>query len=105
PDNNFDFQDDPDARSCPFGAHIRKVNPREGKKDVVEVPRMLRRGIPFGPAFDAAPDENNRGLAFLAFQTSIRSQFEFLTQHWMNSPLNPAPENDLLVGRVEGIRR
>jgi Dyp-type peroxidase family len=103
PDNSFDFQDDPGALSCPFGAHIRKVNPREGPKDVVEVPRMLRRGIPFGPPFDAAPDDD-RGLAFLAFQTSVKSQFEFLTQHWMNSALNPSRGNDLLVGRADGTR-
>jgi len=104
PDNAFDFQDDPGARSCPFGSHIRKVNPRSGPKDVVEVPRMLRRGIPFGLPFDVAPDQDDRGLAFLAFQTSVKSQFEFLTQHWMNSALNPARGNDLLVGRSNDIR-
>lgn len=104
PDNAFDFQDDPDARSCPFGAHIRKVNPRNGPKDVVEVPRMLRRGIPFGPTLDTKPDQDDRGLAFLAFQSSIKGQFEFLTQHWMNSALNPARGNDLLVGRSDSPR-
>ena len=86
------FQDDPDALSCPFGAHIRKVNPRKGPKDVVDVPRVLRRGIPFGPTFEKAPDTNDRGLAFIAFQTSVKSQFEFVSQHWMNSALNPARE-------------
>jgi len=101
-DNEFDFRDDLEARSCPFGAHIRKVNPRMGPRDVLEVPRILRRGIPFGPLFDTAPDEVDRGLAFLAFQTSVRGQFEFLTQHWMNSALNPARGNDLLVGRSDG---
>jgi deferrochelatase/peroxidase EfeB len=80
------------------------VNPRSGQKDVVEVPRMLRRGIPFGAAFDSAPDQDDRGLAFLAFQTSITQQFEFLTLHWMNSGKDPAPENDLLVGRADGAR-
>jgi Dyp-type peroxidase family len=104
PDNGFDFQDDAAAQSCPFGAHIRKVNPRKGRKDVVEVPPVLRRGIPFGAPFDSAPDEDDRGLAFLAFQTSVKSQFEFLTQHWMNSSLNPAPENDILVGRAGDMR-
>jgi Dyp-type peroxidase family len=103
-DNSFDFQDDSSGRSCPFGAHIRKVNPRSGPKDVVDVPRILRRGIPFGTSFALAPDDDNRGLAFLAFQSSIKSQFEFLTQHWMNSPLNPGPGNDLFVGRAEGVR-
>jgi Dyp-type peroxidase family len=103
PDDSFDFHDDPDSLSCPFGAHIRKVNPRNGRKDVVEVPRLLRRGIPFGPRFEVDPNAE-RGLIFLAFQTSIKSQFEFMTQHWMNSPLNPAPGHDLLVGRSEDPR-
>jgi Dyp-type peroxidase family len=104
PNNGFDFLDDPDARSCPFGAHIRKVNPRNGPKDVVDVPRILRRGIPFGPLFDNTPDDDNRGLLFLAFQTSVKLQFEFLAQHWMNSASNPASGNDLLVGRSDNAR-
>ena len=104
PDNTFDFHEDTNAQSCPFGAHIRKVNPRSGPKDVVEVPRILRRGIPFGPTFDSRPDETDRGLCFLAFQSSIKEKFEFLTQHWMNSVLNPARGNDLLVGRSDDVR-
>lgn len=104
PDNSFDFLNDADARSCPFGAHIRKVNPREGRKDVRPVPRMLRRGIPFGPRFDTAPHDNDRGLLFLAFQTSLKLQFELLTLRWMNSKDNPGPGNDILVGRSEGAR-
>lgn len=105
PDNSFNFLDDAQGASCPFGAHIRKVNPRAGKKDVVEVPRMLRRGIPFGPLFDSRPEETDRGLCFMAFQSSIKEQFEFLTQHWMNDRQNPAPGNDLLVGRSNDVRR
>ena len=104
PDNSFDFSDDLDAKSCPFGAHIRKVNPRAGPKDVVDIPRMIRRGIPFGRRYDEAPDELERGLIFLAFQSSIKGQFEFLTQHWMNSALKPARGDDLLVGRGDTLR-
>ncbi|KWV60467.1 hypothetical protein AS156_29245 [Bradyrhizobium macuxiense] len=104
PSNDFDFKGDPDGASCPLGAHIRKINPRNGPKDVLEVPRILRRGVPFGPLYDAAP-QDDRGLAFLAFQSSVKSQFEFLTQHWMNSALNPGRGNDLLVGRSDGALR
>jgi Dyp-type peroxidase family len=104
PSNDFDFKNDSDGASCPLGAHIRKINPRNGPKDVLEVPRMLRRGVPFGPLYDSAP-EADRGLAFLAFQSSVKSQFEFLTQHWMNSALNPGRGNDLLVGRSDGSSR
>ncbi|WP_367372177.1 Dyp-type peroxidase [Pseudomonas lini] len=98
-ENDFNFSGDSNGQSCPFGAHIRKVNPRKGKADVVDVPRLLRRGIPHGKPYDQAPGETDRGLTFLAFQTSIKEQFEFLTQHWMNSDLNPAQESDLLIGR------
>lgn len=99
PANDFDFMDDPDAASCPFGAHIRKVNPRLGPRDILDVPRLLRRGIPFGPLYEEGQPAAERGLMFVAFQSSIKDQFELVSQHWMNSPLNPARGSDLLVGR------
>jgi Dyp-type peroxidase family len=98
PDNSFDFFGDDDGLACPFGAHIRKVNPRKGASDVVEVPRMLRRGIPFGPLFDQEP-EAERGLLFLAYQASITATFLFISSHWMNSGQSPGRGDDLLVGR------
>lgn len=99
-DNDFDFANDPDATSCPFGAHIRKVNPRLGLADGVKIPRILRRGIPFGPIYeDDARAE--RGLAFVSFQTSIADQTDAITNTWMNSAVRPGvdPGHDLLVGR------
>lgn len=104
-ENAFDFADDPAGHKCPFGAHIRKVNPRAGPKDVVDVPRILRRGVPFGPAYEVNPTAE-RGLAFVSFQTSIVDQLELLTSNWMNSPLRPAPRagHDLLVGRARSER-
>jgi|JI8StandDraft_1071087.scaffolds.fasta_scaffold00148_5 Dyp-type peroxidase family len=94
PSDEFDFRDDPDASHCPFAAHIRKVNPRAGARDEVDVPRLLRRGLPFG-----LPEEEDHGLLFLAFQSSIPDQFEKLTRKWMNGAISPNPGNDLLVGR------
>lgn len=103
PNNEFDFSDDPSGLKCPGGAHIRKVNPRSGAKDRVEIPRILRRGIPFGRPF--ADDPNGvRGLNFVSFQTSIERQFEFLVQHWMNSRDKPARGEDLLAGRDQAAR-
>lgn len=100
-ENAFDFSSDSRGSRCPLGAHIRKVNPRNGPKDLVDVPRLLRRGIPFGPRYDEAP-ERERGLAFISFQTSIRNQLETITGSWMNSASRPAPGSghDLLVGRA-----
>jgi Dyp-type peroxidase family len=104
-DNDFNFSDDMLGKSCPLGAHIRKVNPRSGPKDEVNVPRIIRRGIPFGPVLTENPDAE-RGLAFISFQTSIKDQLEFLTSRWMNSALRPGPNagHDLLVGRSRTSR-
>ena len=99
----FDFADDLDGLRCPFGAHIRKVNPRLGGGDLSTPKRrrFLRRGIPFGPTFEEAP-EAERGLLFVALQSSIERQVDFVTRDWMNSPNRPNLGNDLLVGRSFG---
>jgi Dyp-type peroxidase family len=104
-ENDFDFGNDSDGRVCPFGAHIRKVNPRRGPRDTVEVPRILRRGIPFGPRYEENPAAQ-RGLLFISFQTSIADTFEFITAKWMNVPEKPAPAagHDMLVGRSHTAR-
>jgi Dyp-type peroxidase family len=103
---------DPDGLRCPIWAHIRKVNPRDittdqGSSSDTLTRRVLRRGIPYGPAFrpgeehaGAPPD---RGLLFLSYQTSIADQFEFLASTWMNDVEKPQDGggggHDLLVGQ------
>lgn len=99
---------DPHGQRCPFWAHIRKVNPRDGTNDLQEEThnlQMLRRGIPFGPAYEHQRPANDRvnleprGLLFLAYQRSILGQFENLNTHWMNQFEVPAGGgHDLLVG-------
>lgn len=104
---------DPDVllgRRCPVWAHIRKVNSRDQATnrgtplDTISF-QMLRRGIPFGPAYDhanpAAPtNQDDRGLLFLSYQTKIARQFEILNHDWMNNPGAPqAGGFDLLVGQ------
>lgn len=80
---------------CPIGAHIQKVYPRDERmfkrsldmRSEVETHRLIRRGIPFGPSFSASkPTSQNahRGLLFVAYQSSIESQFEFIQQKWIN---------------------
>lgn len=92
---------DPEGKSCPFTAHIRKTYPRNDLTpasatdiDVNEVAtqthRLLRRGIPFGEVSKSTPknpknDDVDRGLHFLAYQTSIADQFEFVTEAWVNN--------------------
>jgi Dyp-type peroxidase family len=104
---------DPRGLGCPFGAHIRRVNPRDqlrpaGPEESLHMTarhRILRRGKPFGPAlFDLTrldrPDDGEgisvlrdlrndglpRGLHFLCVNASIKSQFEFIQQAWANNP-------------------
>ncbi|HEU0134269.1 MAG TPA: hypothetical protein VFR28_05560 [Allosphingosinicella sp.] len=97
---DFDFNDDRAGLACPVGSHIRKVNPRRGDKDVTVVPRLLRRGIPFGPRFEDDPDAE-RGLMFVCFQTAIDTAFELISTSWMNTTNRPASNSghDLLVGQ------
>jgi Dyp-type peroxidase family len=110
---------DVDGLRCPFAAHIRKVNPRDDTTDLGggrrTLPRrILRRGITYGPPLEnartAADDKVDRGLLFLSYQASIEDQFEFLTQHWLNSSklpkdysqdANPAG-NDPVIGQSQG---
>lgn len=98
---------------CPTFAHVRKVNPRDRVTDqggpaITLRSQVLRRGITFGSRFDNRKPQDNgqRGLLFLAYQTSIEQQFELLSRKWMNRPNAPEPSSghDLLVGQERGKR-
>jgi hypothetical protein len=93
---------------CPHFAHVRKVNPRnlrteQGSKARTLTFQMLRRGIPYGPPYGPGQEEADRGLLFLAYQTSFDDQFRILNNAWMNNP--SAPErlvgHDMLVGQTD----
>jgi Dyp-type peroxidase family len=105
---------DQEGFRCPYGAHIRKVNPRD---DITEqgggnrtlLRRILRRGIPFGPPLSSArtvDDGVERGLMFVSYQADIASQFEFLSTDWINSTVNPRAYDthqagpDPLIGQI-----
>lgn len=121
----FDYaHDDPYGYGCPFGAHIRRTNPRatlsrdpavglqKSKKH-----RILRRGRSYGEPFttnlttDAiikAADANAghpgpRGLHFMCYNADIANQFEFVQQTWVNGPVFQGlhGEVDPLVGNPE----
>ena len=104
---------DPSGLVCPFGSHIRRTNPRDpiGRTLPTESlhmsarHRLLRRGKPYGPPlFDQAvlarpdrpaavvalqtlqDDGQERGVHFLCVNASIKSQFEFVQQVWVNNP-------------------
>jgi len=81
---------DPDGRRCPFGAHIRRSNPRDdlGDRAAVQQHRMLRRGVPFG----RAGSTEEKGLLFVSYQTSIERQFEFVVRDWLANASLRAPD-------------
>lgn len=99
-DNDFEFKGDAEGDRCPRFAHIRKVYPRNAPEPSVgeeasNLRRILRRGIPFGPAFDPTAGrghgvDSERGLVFACYQASLQDQFEFLQQTWVNNPSFPA---------------
>jgi Dyp-type peroxidase family len=93
--NDFDYTNDPQGRQCPLQAHIRRANPRNGS-DTVRVPRILRRGMSYGPSPDdsggadtadrregtSRPSGPERGLMFMAYNASIAEQYEVI-QRWL----------------------
>lgn len=89
--NDFDYSDDQAQRRCPFGAHVRKTNPRKDiPHNFLDIRRIMRAGIPYGPEVDAAEaaaqsSQNDRGLMFVCYQTSIVEQFEFVQHSWANA--------------------
>lgn len=91
----FDYTTDLEGSRCPVGAHIRRSNPRSalayGTTDAFETPgalsnrrRIIRRGLPYGDSSKARSDGNEQGIIFMAINASIRRQFEFVQQQWMN---------------------
>lgn len=87
---------DANGYACPFFAHIRKVNPRDdpvdfGGSGVTRQAQMLRRGVPYGPRWSGQPDGEDRGLMFMAYQTSISNQFHRLMKRWVNDNFAPLP--------------
>lgn len=79
--NDFDYSGDTEGLGCPFAAHVRRSNPREPfhKRPA---PRILRRGMSYGPRYDADP-KADRGILFMAYNASIAEQFETI-QRWIN---------------------
>jgi Dyp-type peroxidase family len=98
---------DQKGQLCPAFAHIRKTYPRDditpagsgtdpeqqSKTSEAETQkhRLLRRGLPFGSPSSSTieqpvSDDGERGLLFVAYQTSIENQFEFVSQSWANDP-------------------
>lgn len=106
PETDFDYARDPQGYGCPFGAHIRRMNPR-GASGVHARPRPLfRRGLPYGerynPAIESEDEPVERGLLGLFFCSDLQDQFEHLLGEWADRhPLGPPGDRrakDPLIG-------
>jgi deferrochelatase/peroxidase EfeB len=87
-DNDFLFgTEDPDGLRCPFGAHIRRANPRDSfdpgsqvQIDITNRHRILRIGRKYA---DGGDGSGKPGLLFMCLNTDIEGQFEFIQQTWV----------------------
>ena len=88
--NDFRYASDPEGRTCPVGSHIRRLNPRDALDargdELVRTHRIVRRGLPYGTWLDGDVDDGQeRGVAFMAINSSIAYQFEHVQRAWANS--------------------
>lgn len=83
---DFGYAADPAGLKCPFSAHTRVANPRDQQVDDSDrpVPRLIRRGVPYGPPAGAGDAGADRGLIGLFLCGALASQFELL-YGWMNA--------------------
>jgi deferrochelatase/peroxidase EfeB len=103
PDNDFLFgAEDPQGLRCPFGAHIRRANPREsfapGSLEQLAITnrhRILRVGRRYRPA-----DGKRPGLFFMCLNADLERQFEFVQQTWLQAPAfhGLIDERDPIIG-------
>jgi Dyp-type peroxidase family len=117
PDNDFTYDRDQHGSCCPFHAHIRKVNPRgESGAENERAHLVVRRGITYGDRSDDPNDEETPpdqrptggvGLLFMAYQSDIGNQFEYMQKHWANNPnyVVPGAGLDPLIGQASADYR
>lgn len=98
---DFDYH----GPDCPYGSHVRRVNPRGGtivQRAARHTRRLVRRGVPYGPAWDPArPDAEERGLLGVFIGANLGAQFEAVTCDWLNLGLQDpriTGANDPLLG-------
>ena len=107
-DNDFSYGiDDPQGFACPFGAHIRRANPRDSKEPgdtweqaITNRHRLLRRGRSYTRIDENG--EQEKGLLFVAICADLERQFEFVQQTWINSPNfhGLSNEPDPIIGSI-----
>ena len=108
--NDFGYKDDPYGKKCPFGAHIRRMNPRDSKDFIlsdVRIHRIIRRSVGFGdvlPPDVTKDDGKQRGLFFIGINAHAMETVEFLQSQWINDGnfMSLGDERDPVLGLHEG---
>lgn len=98
-DNDFNYIDtDKQGLKCPFGAHIRRTNPRDnfeetGPSESLQLTRkhrIMRRVRSYGETFTGSATHHTPkdevGILFGCFNADISRQFEFIQYTWANYP-------------------
>lgn len=98
----FDKNTDKNGHKCPFHAHIRKINPREGEYRDIQI---TRRGITYGirkPDLSDQPKEGV-GLLFNCYQRSIKNQFGVIQKRCNSSQYinNKHRGRDPIIGQIK----
>lgn len=102
-DNGFLYgTEDPTGQACPFGAHVRRSNPRDSQKPgsmeqlgITNRHRLLRVGRFFKTR------SQGYGLLFMCANGDLERQFEFIQQTWSMAPQFHGLENEVdpVLGR------
>ncbi|MEO5698625.1 MAG: hypothetical protein ABIQ60_15995 [Burkholderiaceae bacterium] len=81
--NDFDYRHDSEGARCAFASHARRANPRATISGGFSPPRIVRRGMTYGPPPGAKGSRGaERGSLFMAYNASIAEQFEVI-QRWL----------------------
>jgi len=104
--NDFSYaHSDPHGYSCPLGAHIRRMNPRDTAVNMSRR-KMIRRGGTYGPLLPEGADDDGieRGIAAFIGCASLVRQFEFAMNVWTNDPNfhELGNERDPICGTQDG---
>ncbi|XDA97251.1 peroxidase [Sulfitobacter sp. LCG007] len=127
--SDFRYADDMPGYKTPTGAHLRRVNTRDyldplnvtgvddkgdphpNEKATTQLNkrrRILRRGLPYGPAFGTEmTDDTEQGVALMVVSASLFRQFEFVQQQWIQYGLDFNQGNDTcpMLGNHEVHKR
>jgi deferrochelatase/peroxidase EfeB len=113
----YDYNDDAEGSRCPFGAHIRRTNPRSALQFGADQPfdtpgalsnrrRLLRRGLPYGKSDENSQDDGDHGIILMIINTDLSRQFEFVQEQWLNygNDFRLSNDQDPILGNY-GINR